>query len=237
MKKETIMKFARKTVLSSLLVVILLFVTAGTALANSITGPSSSQSPYILRSQLGVVTKAILTVGDSVNLKPDGVTPYRMVGIPDGIGAFDNGDGTFTVLMNHELTSTEGITRAHGGKGAFVSEFVIDKATLQVLSGQDLIQNVVLNGSTSLNFSRLCSADLPAVTAFFNAASGLGTTDRIFMDGEEVAGGRAFGHVVTGAFAHTSYELPLLGKFAHENTVANPFAQAITVVAGTDDTT
>ncbi len=45
----------------------------------------------------------ILTVGDSVNTKLDGVSPYRMVGIPDGLGAYDNGDGTFTVLMNHEL--------------------------------------------------------------------------------------------------------------------------------------
>ena len=32
-----------------------------------------------------------------------------MVGIPDGLGAFDNGDGTFTVLMNHELGNTQGV--------------------------------------------------------------------------------------------------------------------------------
>src|SRR5262245_31743582 len=146
MKKETIMKFARKTVLSSLLVVILLFATAGTALANSITGPSSSQSPYIVRSQPGVVTKAILTVGDSVNLKPDGVTPYRMVGIPDGLGAFDNGDGTFTLLMNHELGNTVGVTRAHGAKGAFVSKWIIRTSDLTVLNGEDLIQNVLVWG-------------------------------------------------------------------------------------------
>src|SRR5262249_25089959 len=161
--------------------------------------------------------------------------------IPDGLGAFDNGDGTFTVLMNHELVNTEGVARTHnaslgaGAHGAFVSEWVIDKATLQVLSGQDLIQTVVLNGSTSLNFSRFCSADLAPVSAF--SFGGLGTTDRIYMNGEEVAGGRAFGHVVTGALAHTSYELPLLGRFAHENVVANPFAQVKTVVAGLDDTT
>ena len=36
------------------------------------TGPSSSQSPYLVRAQPGVVTKSILTVGDSVNIKPDG---------------------------------------------------------------------------------------------------------------------------------------------------------------------
>src|SRR6266487_4343754 len=89
-----------------------------TALAQSVTGPSSSQSPYVLRTEPGVVTVSILTVGDAVNYKADGVTPYRMVGIPDGLGAFDNGDGTFTLLMNHELGNTVGITRDHGAKGA-----------------------------------------------------------------------------------------------------------------------
>jgi len=43
-----------------------------------------------------------------------------------GLGAFDNGDGTFTVLMNHELGATSGVARAHGGKGAFV--FPVDRA-------------------------------------------------------------------------------------------------------------
>jgi len=33
----------------------------------------------------------------------------------DGLGAFDNGDGTFTVLMNHELQPALGIVREHGG--------------------------------------------------------------------------------------------------------------------------
>src|SRR5262249_43434290 len=161
--------------------------------------------PYLIPVNPAVTTQAILTVGDSVN-------GYRMVGIPDGLGAFDNGDDrTFTVLMNHELPATEGVTRAHGGTGAFVSEWVIDKTTLQVYNGQDLMQAVVLTGSTSPNFSRFCSADLPAFTAFFDPTSLLGTTDRIYMNGEEVAGGRAMGHVVTGSFTGTSYELPQLG--------------------------
>src|SRR5687767_13826907 len=111
------MQFSRKAFTSILLVVVFTLSAVGTVLANSITGPSSSQSPYILRSQPGVVTKAILTVGDSVNLKPDEVTPYRMVGIPDGLGAFDNGDGTFTLLMNHELGGSVGVTREHGARG------------------------------------------------------------------------------------------------------------------------
>lgn len=44
--------------------------------------------------------------------------------------------------MNHELGGTSGVTRAHGSKGAFVSEWRIDKATGMVLLGRDLIQSV-----------------------------------------------------------------------------------------------
>ena len=108
----------------------LLAALPATALANSITGPSSSQSPYVVRSQPGVVTVSLLSVGDAVNYKPDGVTPYRMVGIPDGLGAFDNGDGTFTVLVNHELSAQSGVPRRHGVNGAFVTRLLMSKTTL-----------------------------------------------------------------------------------------------------------
>jgi hypothetical protein len=57
-----------------------------------------------------------------------------MVGIPDGLGAFDNGDGTMTVLMNHELGATSGAVREHGSTGAFVSRLVVDLDTLEVVS-------------------------------------------------------------------------------------------------------
>ncbi len=208
------------------------------------TGPSSSESPYVLRSQPGVVTKSILTVGDSVNTKPDGVTPYRMVGIPDGLGAFDNGDGTFTVLMNHELSSTQGEVRAHGARGAFVSKWTIEKGSLRVLHGEDQIQTLhTWNGTdwqvsntdgapTRLN--RLCSADLPAPSAFFNPASGKGYDGRLFMDGEEGGTtGRPWGHVVATG---DSYELsPWLGSMSYENVVANPQTGDATAVIEMDD--
>ena len=203
------MKFSRKTIYSSLLVVILVFATAGTALANSITGPSSSQSPYIVRSQPGVVTKAIFTVGDSVNFKPDGVTPYRMVGIPDGLGAYDNGDSTFTLLMNHEISNTLGTARAHGNIGAFVSEWVINKSDLSVVSIKDFIGDTssiflsnndpstgalhsgFLPGNTT-TIARLCSADLGAATAHLwtDPATNItyGTDALIFQSGEESGG-------------------------------------------------
>jgi hypothetical protein len=221
---------------------VLACVSAGgfaTAWAQNIQGPSSSQPPYLIRAKAGVTTVSILTVGDSVNNKADGVTPYRMVGIPDGLGAFDNGDGTFTVLMNHELAGG-GIVRDHGFAGSFVSRWIIEKATLRVLHGEDLMKsafkwdtNLCAYAPLSAPASRLCSADLPPLSAFYNAVTGLGYPGLIFMNGEESGNeGRNFGHLLDG----TSYDLPRLGKFSHENSLTHPNTGNKTVVVGLDDT-
>lgn len=204
--------------------------------AHLATGPSSSQSPYLIPIAAGVTTTSILTVGDAVG-------GYEMVGIPDGLGAWDNGDGSFSLLMNHELGATLGVVRAHGAVGSFVSRWTIDSDTLAVASGEDLITRVATWNATTGAFNpaasgvaigRMCSADLPALTAFYNPKSKQGYNGRIFMNGEETgAEGRAFAHLLDG----TTYELPHLGKFSWENSVAHPDSGNRTVVIGTDDTT
>lgn len=208
------------------------------------TGPSTTTSPYVRPALAsGVSTTSILTVGDSIG-------GYRMVGIPDGMGAFSNNDGTFTLLMNHELGATVGVERAHGSKGAFVSRWNIG-SNLVVNSGRD--HNTSANDVYTYNlgtgsytqgttaFARLCSADLADASAYkFTDIDGTvyGTDSRIFMNGEETGNeGRAFAHIVTGANTNQSWELPYLGKFSWENSVANPKAQKKTIVVGTDDTT
>lgn len=203
-----------------------------------VTGPSSSNTPYLVPAITDVKFTALLTAGDVAG-------GYAMAGLPDGLGAYDNGNGTFTILMNHEFGNTAGAVHAHGSKGAFVSKWIVNKSDLSVVSGSDLIQTVNLwNPATSsysagtTAFNRFCSADLPAVSAFYNATTGLGTQERIFMNGEEAGNeGRGLGHIATGASAGTSYELPALGKFSMENLVASPTASNKTVVAGMDDTT
>ncbi|MES2618939.1 MAG: choice-of-anchor D domain-containing protein [Bacteroidota bacterium] len=207
------------------------------------TGPSTIQSPYLLPSVPGASLTSILTAGDVVN-------GYKMCGLADGTGAYDNGNGTFTYLVAHEMGSTSGVTRAHGSTGAFVSKWIINKNDLSVVSGSDLIRNVnIWNGTsyTTYNstnpsslaaFGRFCSADLPPVSAFYNATTGLGTKERIFMNGEESGSeGRAFAHIATGTNAGTSYELPYLGKFSWENSMASPYVSNKTIVVGTDDAT
>jgi RTX calcium-binding nonapeptide repeat (4 copies) len=220
-----------------------------------VTDLSSDQfnvSPYLVPMDTNAATPAIdskvsftplLTVGDHVG-------NYAMAGIPDGLGAFDNGDGTFTVLMNHELNADQGAVHAHGAQGAFVSEWVFDKTTLQVLSGQDLMQHVWTYDSTSkdyvdhsaalgngIAFSRFCSADLPDQGAFYNAATGLGYNGgQLYLNGEESGvEGRSMAHIASGPDAGNSYELAWLGNMAYENVVANPNTGDKTVVGMMDD--
>ena len=217
-------------------------LSSGAIAAPIETGPSSSQSPYVLPTVQGWEVVSLLTVGDSVNNKANG-NPYRMVGIPVGLGAMDGGNGQIIVFMNHELGATAGIVRDHGAKGAFVSQWTLDKNTLRVLNGQDLMQRVYIWDATSGSYTqstsplaRLCSADLPPVNAFYNPATGKGFSGRIFMNGEESgAEGRAFAHIVTGPNAGNSYELPYLGKFSWENSVAHPNTGDKTIVIGMDD--
>ncbi|HRG51829.1 MAG TPA: hypothetical protein PLL00_03260 [Bacteroidia bacterium] len=178
-------------------------------LATTATPPVVTTTPYLQPVTPNALYTTILTTGDVVN-------GYTMCGTPDGLGAFDNGNGTFTILMNHEFGSTAGVARAHGSKGAFVSKWIVNKSNLSVVSGADLIQTVKLwngTGYTTYNssnpssltaFNRFCSADLPAVSAFYNSATGLGTQERIFMNGEESGSeGRGFAHIATGSEAGT----------------------------------
>lgn len=219
------------------------------------TGPSTTTTPYLLAVEPNVRFTSILSVGDSVNNKPDGVTPYRMVGIPDGLGSWDNGNGTFTVVMNHELGATAGIVRAHGAAGSFVSKWVINASDLSVVSGEDAITTIKLWNDVTKEFftpatpyaiARLCSADLADQSAYYwvddkgtaDTADDVayGTQTKIFMTGEETGSeGKEFGVVLEGAEAGIAYELAYTGLYSWENAVSSPFAQLKTINIGLDD--
>ncbi len=84
------------------------------------------------------------------------------------------------------------------------------------------------------------------MTAYYNAATGLGSQERIFMHGEEGgATGYQLATIATGANKGNSY---VLGKFnlstnasgltgvgGWENALANPLAQDKTIVIGNND--
>jgi len=220
-------------------------VAAGPPIAQ--TGPSTTVKPYVLPVADGVAITSRWTVGD----KPAG-NGYRMVGIPDGLGAYDMGDGNLGVLMNHELRENQGIPRAHGSKGAFVAKLTVDRATGAVVEGEDFIKNVRYwqyapaagqYGDTpvaptgagaghTLELRRFCSASLTDPGQLLNETTGRGYDGQVFFGNEETGDeGRAFGVTMDGV----AHQLPRLGLFSWENTVAAPNQGDTTLVMGNED--
>jgi len=220
----------------------LFLVAAATTVSLSaqslIQGPSSSQTSYLTPTAPGWSATSLLTVGDAIG-------GYLMIGIPDGLGAYSNGNGTMTVLANHEIGNDyttgvlKGTLRAHGAAGGTVSKWVINTSTWQVISGGDFVTSptnqmmwdttanagagnwVARTASNPYAYLRPCAADLPKLEAFYDSVSSYGYNGRIFMNGEEAgAEGKGFAWIVDGAEAGKVYELPHHGKYSWENNLA-----------------
>jgi hypothetical protein len=188
----------------------------------------------------------------------------RLTGIPDGMGGFylnqtERDAGVISLLVNHEIGSTSGPLQAWGQRGAYVSLWKVRKSDLGVNGVGMSTHNLTVftpNGTTgaltggsfatynaanpapsSAAMGRFCAGELAAPSAFGVTIDGVefGTTKRIFLNGEEVgAPGRPMAHIVEDDL---SIETPRLGDFSWENSVANPFPQIKTIVAGADDAT
>ncbi|WP_214317796.1 alkaline phosphatase PhoX [Nonomuraea sediminis] len=217
---------------------------AGTALAAPVTGPtgpSTTIAPYVLPVAKGVSITSLYTVGD----KPAG-NGFRMVGVPDGLGAYQAGEN-LVVYMNQEMGGSAGIVRAHGQKGSFVSKLEIDPSTGSVTKGSDLITSVrywdyvkktwgnapvAPAGATHLPaFSRFCSGTL-AEAGRFDSKSGKGYDGRVYFANEENGDeGRVFGVTDDGV----ATQLPSLGLHSWENTLPAANKSDTTLVMGNED--
>ena len=200
-------------------------------------GPSTAQTPYLIGLEPNISFTSILSTGDQMG------SGTIFGGIPDGIGAHDNGDGTVTLFVNHEFGDTSGTTRAHGATGAYIDQITVNKATLAVTDGHDAIQNVYLWNTTTdsydltpnVAFTRFCSGDLAQPSAFYNSATGNGSQELIYLTGEEGGQGRSIALFGSGAEAGNAYELAWMGNFPSENTLANPNTGDVTLLAAQQD--
>lgn len=209
------------------------------------TGPSSATAPYVLPVADGVHITSLLTVNDAESAS----NGYELVGIPDGLGLSEQG-GDLVLYMNHELRDTQGIARRHGQKGAFVSRWVIDPDTLEVVEGSDLIDPGVLfwdypsgtyvtSGARfadaalqDATFGRFCSGTLSDEGLFYNKKSDRGYEGQIWFGNEEDGDiGRTFGVTEDG----DATALPRLGLFQWENTIPAPNQSDTTLVMGQED--
>ena len=233
-------------------------VAASVALAapgGTSTGPNTKTAPYVLPVGDGVSIKSLLTVGDGA-----ASNGYEMVGIPDGLGLIRSEDGSrdFKLLMNQELRGNQGSVRRHGKTGAFVSELEIDSDAFQVEEGRDLIDSDIrywnyvsqTYGPTpspaGLNprdpsdtflaqpaeFWRFCSSSITEWRQMYNSSSGKGYQGQIYFANEENGDeGRLFGITTDGQ----AQQLPRLGLFSWENTLAAFNDSDKTVVIGNED--
>lgn len=220
-----------------------------TAAAPTGTGPNTTTSPYVVPTASGVDIASLLTVDDDGSAD----NGYEMAGTPDGLGAIGKGKQLIT-FMNHEFSADKGIERAHGEKGSFISRYVIDSRTGRVKKGADLVQPGVQywdyltssyaeapNGPGTQSdgdafegflaaFSRFCSASLTDPGQLRSRKAGY--KGQLFFANEENGdNGRLFAVSTKGR----AWQLPRVGLFSYENTLAAYNTSDTTLVVGNED--
>ena len=185
---------------------------------------------------------SLLTIGEFTNGLTPGSSAFTSPGILDGIGAFDNGDGTYTVLVNSELSATVGYSYQVGYAasesaaktsvnipGARISQFVVDKDVdddasngfqSRVLRGGLAYDTVI--GADNNGFDRFCSSTLFNANQF---GAGRGFADRLYITGEESNGAL----YVLDPASRVLREASALGKGSWENVAAVDTGSASTM--------
>lgn len=213
---------------------------SGAAPAGTSIGPRTTKDPYVIPlNPAAVQIKSLLT---TLDLQAGGTTPYKMAGIPDGLGMYFD-QGTLKFVSNHELPAASGVVRTHGQKGSFISSYTLDGTTYDVTDGKDLWPNAAAidySGTTTAGggndaFSRFCSGDLSTASSFYNASTGKGYNGSLYFAGEE--DGASPGRMVaTDPLTGNAKVLTALGRLSWENALAaDTSASDKTVIMGNHD--
>ena len=214
----------------------ILAACAGFVVAVAAAGAATNVKPYVVAVGSKYQAEALFSVNDRVPEASDASLRYRMVGIPDGLGAHKSGGGTATLYMNHEFTSSttsSPVVDAAGApvgpayRGAFVSEWTLDasgnptkgeRAYDWIFNENTFVGPAPDAGNTTRAFSRFCSGALGGPEHGF---------DRYiyFTNEEEGTPANTFdgkGGLAVAIFDNALYTLPKAGRFAWENTIPQP---------------
>ena len=217
------------------------------ATTTAFAGPGAAVTtvkPYVEAVGGEYVVRPVFSVNDTAPLL--GGAPgqrYRMVGIPDGLGAHPNGDGTSTLYMNHELTPlslSEPVVGGPANRGAIVSQWILDadgdpiagrRAYDWVFAENTLVGPAPEVGNATRAFSRFCSG--------FLAGPDHGFDRPIYLTNEEEQTAAntfdGMGGQSVAIFDNELHTLPNLGHFAKENTVVQPGHGNRTVIFSLED--
>jgi hypothetical protein len=207
---------------------------------------ATTVKPYVepVGGEYGI--KALFSVDDRVPLL--GGAPgqqYRMVGIPDGLGAHANRDGTSTLYMNHELGFTalsEPVVGGPKNRGAIVSRWILD-ADGDPVAGRrayDRIydENTLLGPAPVVGNEAQMPRQLARFCSGFLAGPANGFDRPIYLTNEEATSPDTFdgnGGLSVAIFDSELHTLPKLGRYAKENTVVQPTQGTRTVIFPTED--
>jgi secreted PhoX family phosphatase len=201
--------------------------------------------PYLVAVPPEYSVQPLLSAADRLPRTDIPTEQYQMVGIPDGLGAVQ--DGTRTILyMNHELVQaalSEPIVGQPLNRGAIVSRLVLnregrvlsgDRAYDQVYSGNTLVGAAADVGNSTAAFTRFCAGSIAYKEAGFDRP--------IYFAGEESSGAATFdgrGGLAVAIFENRGagelHTLPKFGHFAWENTLVQPRRRRLTVLMGMED--
>jgi Bacterial protein of unknown function (DUF839) len=190
--------------------------------------------------------RALFSVDDRVPLL--GGAPgqqYRMIGIPDGLGAHPNRDGTSTLYMNHELGFTalsEPVVGGPKNRGAIVSQWILDEDGGPVAGKRayDSIfaENTFLGPAPVVGNEAQMPRQLARFCSGFLAGRQHGFDRPIYLTNEESNSPETFdgkGGLSVAIFDDELHTLPKLGRFSKENTVVQPGQGARTVIFSLED--
>jgi Alkaline phosphatase PhoX len=218
-------------------------VLAAAALAASVPA-ATTVKPYVEPVGSEYEIRPLFSVDDKVPLLGGGPgQQYRMVGIPDGLGAHPNGDGTHTLFMNHELnfnSVSEPVVGGTANRGAFVSQWILDadgdpiagrRAYDSVFQENAFVGPAPAVGNATRALARFCSG--------FLAGPDNGFDRWIYLTNEEeqtaanTFDGR--GGQSVAIFDNELHTLPALGHYSKENTVVQPDQSTRTVIFSFED--
>lgn len=145
---------------------------------------------------------SLITTGEVTNGLQAGSSVFAGVGIVDGMGSYDNGDGTYSLLVNHEIGNTSGYqyqVQVKAGSAAATTQTVTGSRMSRFVVAKDIDSNsangfqskllagglaydqvISPNAAFSLGsgITRFCSANLAPAGQF---GSGKGLADSLFL--------------------------------------------------------
>jgi hypothetical protein len=217
-------------------------VFAPRSAADRETGFRTRVHPYTVPVGTDYSIIPILSSGDRVPRTGHADQLFQMIGIPDGIGAHENRNGTTTLFLNQEVGNTvrsEPLIGQPLARGAFVSKLILgpdasvlsgDLAYTKVYAENEYVGPAATVSNSTPAFSRFCSGALAWKDAGFDRP--------IYFCGEESSGTNTFdgrGGSAVAIFGDALYTLPRLGHLSWENAVPRPDAGRETVIMCMED--